>query len=310
MREPLLRPGRLVTPADLRVGGIPRGVVRRRGMQHPFHGVYRVGDPAVTVVERCEALWTLLDERHCFRHLTAARLWGMPLPWLPKDSALHVLSEGARGRVRRPGVVGWETEPGGLRRAVRQGLPVVAPADVWAQLSALPRPQSWAFGLEWLVAIGDFLLTGDRAHPALCTRRDLIDAVHRRAGKRGAKLLTLALSFVRAGPQSPKESLTRMALILHGLPEPVVQLPVDTVAGRRHSDPGYPGVRLLIEYQGDHHRTSRAQWREDLTRLQLFEDAGYRTIQVTDDLWPDPRALIARIARALRENPWTHTLRT
>ena len=41
-----------------------------------------------------------------------------------------------------------------------------------------------------------------------------------------------------------------------------------------------PRARLLLEYQGDEHRVSRQRWLEDLTRVQLFEDAGYRVIAV------------------------------
>ncbi len=92
----------------------------------------------------------------------------------------------------------------------------------------------------------------------------------------------------------------RLAMVDFGLPEPQVQVPVHTAEGLRHADLGYPELRLLFEYQGDQHRTDRNQWLEDLTRVQLFEDAGYRTMligadDVTDRTLP---ALIARIIRA------------
>lgn len=66
---------------------------------------------------------------------------------------------------------------------------------------------------------------------------------------------------------------------------------------------------MLLEYQGDEHRTSRRRWLSDLTRTQLLDDAGYRTILVGDaDLVPmtdgDDQsplrcpALAARVRRA------------
>ncbi|HEX5859969.1 MAG TPA: hypothetical protein VFY91_17810, partial [Microbacterium sp.] len=112
--------------------------------------------------------------------------------------------------------------------------------------------------------------------------------------------LSWALERVRPGVDSPKESLLRIGLMEAGLPEPAIQVPVVTAEGVRHSDLGYPHARLLLEYQGDEHRVSRQRWLKDLTRVQLFEDAGYRVIAVgADDLEPDCRALARRIRRAL-----------
>lgn len=73
-----------------------------------------------------------------------------------------------------------------------------------------------------------------------------------------------------------------------------------TAAGIRHPDLGYLEARVLIEYQGDHHRTDRRQWREDLVRRQLFEDAGHRVIEVSADVFDDGcHALAQRVRRAL-----------
>ncbi|WP_409048564.1 hypothetical protein AB2L57_08385 [Microbacterium sp. HA-8] len=66
-----------------------------------------------------------------------------------------------------------------------------------------------------------------------------------------------------------------------------------------HADLGYPRERLLFEYQGDEHRTSRRRWLRDLTRRQLFEDAGYRVIEVGADDVDDPAPLVGRVRRAL-----------
>ncbi|WP_146751989.1 hypothetical protein [Microbacterium sp. SMR1] len=83
---------------------------------------------------------------------------------------------------------------------------------------------------------------------------------------RGARLLRGALDRARSPVDSPRESLLRVAL----------------------------------EYQGDEHRTSRRRWLDDLTRVQLLEDAGYRVILVrAADLEDDARSLAARIRRAL-----------
>ena len=99
---------------------------------------------------------------------------------------------------------------------------------------------------------------------------------------------------------SPRESLLRLILVAGGLPEPEVQFAVRTAQGIRHADLGYRDARLLIEYQGDDHRTSRKRWLEDVTRRQLFEDAGYRVIEIGAADLADEAALVARVRRALQ----------
>lgn len=219
--------------------------------------------------------------------------------------------------MRRPGIIGWETEVADLPRLMLGMLPVIAPADVWAQL-AVPGatgvdPDTGSrrrLTSDWLVAVGDYLLTGPRigrARVPLCTRDDLMRAIQRRRRKRGVKDLALALDRVRPGAHSPRETLLRLGLVDHGLPEPDVQVPVVTAAGLRHADLGYPDARLLLEYQGDHHRTDRRQWLEDLTRVQLLQDAGYDVMVVgAADIVPDSAALAACPSRA---RPRTHARR-
>jgi hypothetical protein len=45
--------------------------------------------------------------------------------------------------------------------------------------------------------------------------------------------------------------------------------------------------------------TSRRRWLRDLTRRQLFEDAGYRLIEIGADDVDDPAPLVGRVRRAL-----------
>ncbi|MFB8892689.1 hypothetical protein [Microbacterium plantarum] len=116
----------------------------------------------------------------------------------------------------------------------------------------------------------------------------------------GARSLRAALDRARSPVDSPRESLLRVALVDAGIPEPRVQLAIRTAAGMRHADLGWPEHRLLLEYQGDEHRTSRRRWLDDLTRIRLLEDAGYRVILVgVADIEDDARSLTARIRRAL-----------
>lgn len=297
--------------AEAARAGVARSRLRARDLSHPHHGLYAPAIADVDLVARCERLVPLLGEHAWFSHLTAARLWGAPLPfaWTPAEP-LHVMTLASRAPMRRKGVVGWESEETGMPRTVLGLVPVVAPAEAWAQL-AVPGSTGVdadtgmrsRLSREWLTAVGDYLLTGPkrgRARHPLCTREELADARARRRGKRGVVDLAWALELIRSPVHSPRETQLRLGLVEFGLPEPEVQVPVRTAAGLRHADLGYPDARLLIEYQGDHHRTDRDQWLEDLTRRQLFEDAGYRVILVgAADLEPHCAALAMRVRRAL-----------
>ena len=86
------------------------------------------------------------------------------------------------------------------------------------------------------------------------------------------------------------------------LPISEVQPAIRTAAGERHPDLAYVDARLLIEYLGDVHRVDPRTWRSDLTRVQLFEDAGYRVMLAgADELTLEGLpAFAARVRRALR----------
>ncbi|MBO0979768.1 hypothetical protein [Microbacterium sp. SD291] len=291
--------------------GIARSRLRADDIVHAHHGVYGQRTDAENLLDRCLRLALVFDGSCAFSHLTAARLWGIPLPfrWTPEEP-LHAIADAGAAPVRRPGVIGWETGDE-LGRTVHLGVPIMQPAEVWCQL-AMPGATGTdesgrrrSLSSAWLVAVGDYLLTGpkvDGIRVPLCTREHLIAALARHKGKRGVRNARAAIDRMRAPVHSPRETLLRLALVDHGLPEPEVQLEVLTADGIRHGDLGYRKARLLIEYQGDHHRTDRAQWLEDLTRTQLFEDAGYRVILAgAADLEPSGiRSLAERIRRALR----------
>lgn len=296
---------------EAQAAGVTRRRLRHPDVAHPHHGRY-APTPAADLRARCAHALGLLGLRRLFSHVTAARLWGMPLP-APEQEAepLHVIALGGAEPLRRPGIVGWESA-GGTARRVLDGLPVADAAAVWVQLAvpgSLGRDpitgRRRPLDPDWLVAVGDFVLTGPRPAPGeerrpLASLADLRAAARAHHGKRGAKALGAALPLLRRGPQSPRESLLRLALVRHGLPEPVVQPAVATADGIRHADLGYPDERLLIEYQGDHHRTDQQQWRADLRRRDLFRDAGYRLVEVTmDDFADGGTALAWRIRRAL-----------
>jgi very-short-patch-repair endonuclease len=69
-----------------------------------------------------------------------------------------------------------------------------------------------------------------------------------------------------------------------------------------HPDLAYPEWRVVLEYEGDGHRTDPQQWRRDISRREAFEDAGWRVIRVTGgDVLTEPEAFLARVCRILAQ---------
>jgi very-short-patch-repair endonuclease len=70
------------------------------------------------------------------------------------------------------------------------------------------------------------------------------------------------------------ESRIRLAIVLGGLPAPVVQHPV----GPYCLDMAYPGRRLGVEYDGREHRTPERA-RRDLIREGYLGRAGWEVVR-------------------------------
>ena len=296
------------TLSEGRAIGLTDSRMRHSRFARPHRGVRLLGSSGRIddggPIDRSADLRLLLPPTALFSHATAARLYGFPLPAHLADE-LHVLVPG-EVPVRRPGVIGWTRVDGWPPSRLMHGMPVTAPADTWAMLATMTDRRGGTLSREWLVAVGDFLVSGRRTkrgrEPALATPAELADALVRHGSRRGAVALAWALARVRSPVDSPPETFLRLGLVAARLPEPVVQPAISTSAGLRHPDLGYLAERTLIEYLGDVHRTDRDTWRKDLTRVQLFEDAGYRVILAgADDIVPGAmRDFAERVRRALR----------
>jgi hypothetical protein len=102
----------------------------------------------------------------------------------------------------------------------------------------------------------------------------------------GAPALREALRDARANTDSPGETRTRLLLRRAGFPEPAINHPVldpDTKR-RRYLDLAYPDLGIAVEYDGDHHRRTTKQRREDQARLDSLASLGWniRTLNAED----------------------------
>jgi very-short-patch-repair endonuclease len=201
-------------------------------------------------------------------------------------------------------VIGHQLERGRTATVQTSTMRMTDAATTWCQLATLLE-------VEDLVAVGDFLVTGREqlgGRPAAATIDTLRAAVSMRHGGAGVARLRDALVHVRRGPLSRRETLLRLRLVRRGLPEPVVAYRVREpllAPFEPTVDLAYPGARIAIEYEGDHHRTPE-QFRRDIARYERLHDAGWVVLRVTARDIPDGEGrispvLVERVATRLRK---------
>ncbi|WP_394213962.1 hypothetical protein [Brachybacterium vulturis] len=260
-------------------------------------------------------------------HTTAALLWGVPLPWR--------LEEGV-GMLRRPepgGAVGDPLIPSvrpGLTLGDETSLPLlhcrVAPRAsssvgrgvivhrhrggatarrgrliVSSQAETL-RELATLLPVWDVVAAVEAVIGPDAAHPGE-TLASLRAEVEARPGAAGTARIRRALELAREGVRSPGESVMRLILMAAGFPEPTPNLPVqDPRTGKvRYIDLAWTSIGFGLEYDGDGHRATKEQWREDETRRDELASQGWTLARSNGDDLRRPLRMLLRLQRSSGE---------
>jgi len=308
------------TVGSARGAGVGAGRLRGPDLERPFHGVRLVAgsvpdsgrnygtfgsardaEEFARLVARCLTYSLLLKPGQFFSHETAARLWKAPLPGrFDPGGPLHV---SARAPGRAPegrGVIGHQSSGSPVERF---GFPVSSPANTWIALGLMRD-----LALDDLVAIGDHLVLDPpvldpydiRPH---CTIGDLAAAAAVRHS-RGSRAAARALPHVRQGAESRPETWLRLLLVRAGLPEPTLAHDLYDSSGRwlARVDLYFAEQRVVVEYDGEHHRTSSSQYDRDESRIEALIRAGYTVVRVRGgQLFGQPEIVVARVAQALRD---------
>ncbi|MDF2441802.1 MAG: hypothetical protein JWR01_5 [Subtercola sp.] len=98
-------------------------------------------------------------------------------------------------------------------------------------------------------------------------------------------LVAVGDALVRLGVESPKETELRLLIIRSGMPEPAVNVPIH---GTRSAfvprvDLVYSKWKVLVEYDGEQHRTDSRRYARDRKRAVDLRDAGWTLITVLKD---------------------------
>lgn len=255
---------------EARTLGIGEGRLRGPDLARPFHGVR-----TATAVHPALAYAPLLRPTDRFSHVTAAELW--PLPVGVGTTLVHVATASPVAVRRGAGVIGHESTVG--TAVLRHGLPVSDPLTMFIELATL-------LDEDELVAIGDTLVL----EPAQLDPVDLrpwITLEQLRSGclaarSYGCRRARRAALRVRQGAESPMETALRLLLVAHGLPEPELNQELFDDRGRwiGRFDMVYRHACVIVEYDGDQHRTSTTQYERDISRIDRAHAARWTVVRV------------------------------
>lgn len=155
-----------------------------------------------------------------------------------------------------------------------EGLPIATPARTGFDLARhLPRTMA--------IAHLDALARATRMK-----RVDVLRLANRYPGARGNKRARAFIDLMDAGAESPKESWLRLLLVDAGIPRPTTQIRVTDGAMTAFVDMGWEDLKIGVEYDGDHHRTSRRQFLRDIARIEMLERKGWIIVRVVIESHP------------------------
>lgn len=341
-----------------RAEGVSLARLRHRDLDAPFSGVRTRGMPSTEPLEedespiareararrariqaRATAYRSIMAPGAFFSHVTAAVLWGIPVPLrllrgsaagdrppvgtigpppphpaaaLLRRTSLHdrPLDVAVVLPNRGPRMAGVRTHrlaPALVTTRTHGGLLLASPASTWTQLAE-------SLTVDELIVAGDAIVheprrpRGLRGEPGcgLATLPQLAAAVD--AGRRiGIAKLREALPQTRVGSASPPETDLRLAILRAGLPAPELDVDVFDENGALigYTELGYPTWMILIEFEGDHHRTSRTQWDRDIEKHARCVALGWTVLRFTArHVYPSSDAAVTGIRDALLRKGW------
>ncbi|MCQ9384555.1 hypothetical protein NQ038_04400 [Brevibacterium sp. 50QC2O2] len=295
----------LITTEQARDFGVTSHQMKTRQAAPVLHGVRSVPGrfEELQVPDWADARWEelhtrarafqLLHPRSVAGGLSAAFLYGYPLPLSADLDNLHVTVPGSAERHRITGVTSsrsklfWPVERYGIRLNA-------GPYMLMELVDELAEDE--------LIMVIEAVVGGWRGPPELSVadlRERIVSAPHDR---RTSRLLT-TVDRARDGVRSPKETEYRLACVAAGLPEPIPNFLVRIASGRvREVDLAFEDYRVGFEYHGRDHFNDRAARTLDANRADDLRNVGWHMI---DGYGGTPVSdYLARIERALRQRGW------
>lgn len=288
--------------------------LRVRGATSPSRGIWLPPDAGDSLLV-ARAVSQMYPDG-AISHLTAARIWGMPLPFLlPGAETVHLTRRPGTPPIGRTGVVGHRRrfEPTDVVR-LPAGTLVMTRLRTALDLASM-------LAIDDLIAVLDHLLRwpypGLERRPRDFARRPFVTPEELTAytasvrGLRGAGPLRAAAVLARVGSDSPKETELRLACMRTGLPEPVLNQPI-RIPEADHSmvhvlhtpDLQWPDFGVTGEYEGRHH-SAPEQVERDVGRADSLREFGWEEVRIVSvDMRAGAARAVHKISQALRRRGW------
>ena len=268
--------GRPFTLAEAQAAGLTRKVLRGKRFASTGRGTY-VQDPAPDESLLVAGALLTLPRETVATGVTGLRLLGV---MVGTAEPLRFVTTHPH-QVRRRGV-----RVSRVRQLPSHRGTVATPEECWVAAAA-------ELDLVEQVAAGDWLLRTD------LTTLAALHSSAATAGGRSGGAARAAVGLVRENVDSPRESWLRLCLVLAGLPAPVCNPRVAGARGGGRVDLVYERYRVLVEYEGDQHRSDKRQWNRDIDRYEDFARAGYVVVRITAERARYPHLVVRLVHEAL-----------
>lgn len=151
----------------------------------------------------------------------------------------------------------------------------------------------------------DGLVIADAALRHGAERERLDQLIQQHPGRRGIRQARLISDLAVSDAESPWETASRLNIVALGLPQPELQVPVQTRIGEFYLDMGWTEWMVAIEFDGYMKYAELADgdpaevFFKEKRRQDAIEEEGWRFIRVTRADLRSPHELLARLARLL-----------
>ncbi|HZU60685.1 MAG TPA: type IV toxin-antitoxin system AbiEi family antitoxin domain-containing protein [Solirubrobacteraceae bacterium] len=272
-----------VTRAQLRHLGLADVAIHHRvtlGRLHRVHrGVYAVGRPPSTPLERAAAAVLACGPRAALSHGSAMALWGF---WQRWDEPFEVML----AVDRRPQGIRTHRCSTLLRRDVttREGIRVTSAARTALDMAPRLRARSLT------------RLINDARRTRILTLEALADVAGRNPTHPGALLLKAHASNPHNPTRSGGEDDFLKFCARYGLPTPLI----NTIVHGYEVDAYFPEARLVVELDGWPYHSSRQSFEDDRERDATMLMHQVATIRITyDRFYADPDREASRLQTIL-----------
>lgn len=249
---------------------ITAGVLTRHELRTRFiavhHDVYIAKQTELTAVIRAKACWLRTRGHGILAGFSASALHGAK--WIDANRPATTIDTNRR---RTSGIAVWASNITDDEVCVLDGMRVTTPARTAVDLAR-------RYPLDTAVAAVDALARATRLKVS-----EIEHAVRQHPRRQGQSRALKVLSLVDPGAESPRETWLRLIVLRAGYPRPATQLPVHNEYGALIGvvDLGWRDLKIAMEYEGKHHRMSRARFDKDVRRIDELLEQRWIVIRVT-----------------------------